>query len=56
MKKNTVEMVYSHHENGISPFDILSDFPYGDFQIHSLTTWKGVLNVCVTIPAASSIP
>ena len=47
MKKNTVEMVYSHHDDGISPFEILSDFPDGDFQIHSLMEWTGVLNVCV---------
>ena len=55
MKKNTVEMVYQHKEDGISPFDILSEFPNGDFQIHSNKTWKGVLNICVTIPARSQI-
>ena len=55
LKKNTVEMTYEPHEMDISPFEILSDFPNGDFSSNLNLTWKGSLNVCVTIPAYSPI-
>ena len=54
-KKNTVEMSYVHMRNSISPFDILSDYPYGDFSVHEKTEWIGTLNCSVIIPKNSPL-
>ena len=34
MTKNTVEMIYFHAPFSISPFEILSDHPEGDYDFH----------------------
>ena len=52
---NTLNMVYQDGPNAISPFQILSDFPNGDINPCDSESWKGVLNVHVTIPANSNI-
>ena len=55
MKKNTVDIIYESLPFSISPFDILSDYPDGDFTYNEDNTWSGVLNVHVTILAGSDL-
>ena len=46
---------YSYYPEFISPFDISSDHPDGDFTNYSLTKRKGVLNVVVYVPTHTNI-
>ena len=50
MTKNTVEMMYFHTLFSISPFEILSDQPEGDYDFHRKLEWSGVLNCSVITP------